>query len=55
MLDIENQNNKTNEKLLVSPSPIATIITDPNVTDREAGVSQVLVNDPNPPPLLSPK
>ena len=54
MLDIENQNNKTAEKLLVSPDPIATLVTDNNVTDREAAVSQAPVNNLNPPPL-SPK
>ena len=54
MLDIENQNNKTAEKLL-AVSPIATVVTDNNVTDREGAVSQVPVSDLNPPPLMSPK
>ena len=56
MLDLENQNNKTSEKLLDNPvSPIRTVATDNNVTDREAVVSQLPVSDRNPPPLLSPK
>lgn len=54
MLDIENQNNKTAEKLL-AVSPIATVVTDNNVTDRENAVSQVPASDPNPPALMSPK
>ena len=49
---LENQNNKTAEKLLDNQaSPIGTLATDnANVTDREVPATNL-----NPPPLISPK